>query len=132
MKRAVEYAVTCCVCAAIAVAVIFLRGVLKVDDVNGVMRCLSDGFFVAGVFSLACGGLAFAGNKGILDAFVYTCRKIWVSLHNKEYRDSHKMTYEEYKDKRANKSKPIAYFFVVGGVFAVLGVLFAVLYYCIK
>ena len=132
MKRYVGYIVTAVVCVVIAVAVIFLRGVLNAANARDAMRCLSDGFFVAGVLSLACGGFAFAGNKGILDAFIYTVRKIWVSLHNKEYRDNHKMTYEEYKDKRANKSKPIAYFFVVGGAFAVIGVLFTVLFYCIK
>lgn len=132
MKRYVGYIVTAVVCVVIAIAVIFLRGVFNAANARDVMRCLSDGCFVAGVLSLACGGFVFASNKGISDAFIYTLRKIWVSLHNKEYRDNHKMTYEEYKDKRANKSKPIAYFFVVGGVFVALGVLFAVLFYCIK
>ena len=132
MKKAIEYALTFAVCAVIAVAVVFLRGVLDADNAREIMRCLSDGFFVAGVISLACGGFAFAGNKGILDAFAYTIRKIWVSLHRKEYRDSHKMTYEEYKDKKAKKSKPIAYFFVVGGVFVAIGVVFTILFYALK
>ncbi len=131
MKRFWYFFVTAAVCACIAVAVVFLRGVTEVADSRGVMRCLSDGFFTAGILSLVCGSFAFAGNQGLLDAFLFTFRKIWVALHRKEYRESHKKSYAEYREKKHVNQKPLAHFFAVGGAFAALGVLFTVLFYCL-
>lgn len=131
MKRFVYYIVTAGICAAIAVAVIFLRGAASAESARGVIRCLSDGFFAAGIFSLACGSFAFAGSQGLLDAFLYTCRKLWVALHRKEYRDKHKTSYAEYREKKRENAKPIAHFFIVGGAFAAIGILFTVVFYCV-
>ncbi len=131
MKRSLYYLVTAAVCACVTVAVVFLRGVLASTDVRGVMRCLSDGFFTAGIVSLVCGSFAFAGNQGLLDAFLFTCRKIWVALHRKEYRETHKTSYAEYREKKREKVRPLAHFLWVGGAYAALGALFAVLFYCL-
>ena len=131
MKRFWYFAVNTAVCSILAVIVVFLRGVLKEADVRGIMRCLSDGFFVAGIISLAGGSFAFAGSRGLLDAFFYTFRKLWVALHKKEYRESHKTSYAEYREKKHEKVKPLLHFFIVGGAFVLVGVLFTIIFYCI-
>lgn len=131
MKKALPYIVNFAVCAVIFVAVIFIRGIAKTESAVGVMRCLSDGFFIAGIVSLAGGAFTLIGRQGLLDAFIFTCKKIWVSLHNREYREKNRMTYAEYRENKKEKTSSYAHLWIIGGIFVILGVLFTVLFYTI-
>ena len=52
----------------------------------------------------------------------------FVSLHAKEYRDSHKESYSEYRERKGAKKTPCLYLVIVGAAFLLPGILFAVLY----
>lgn len=131
MKKALPYIVNFAVCAVIFIAVIFIRGIAEEGSAVGIMRCLSDGFFIAGIVSIAGGAFTFVGRQGLLDAFIYTCKKIWVSLHNREYREKNRIDYAEYRENKKKKNSSYAHLWIIGGIFVALGILFTVLFYTI-
>lgn len=131
MRKVAAYLINVAVCAAIAVGVIFLRGVLREETASGIMRCLSDGFVAAGAASLLCAALVLISRQGLLDAFAFTCRRIWVSLHDREYREKNKMTYAEYREKKGARRSSYRHLWIVGAAFLALGVLFTVLFYVV-
>lgn len=129
MKKAAPYIINLIFCALLTVAVVFLRGVTKENGVSGIMRCLSDGFFVSGVASLVGAAFTFVGRQGLLDAVIFTFKRIWVSLHDKAYRESNRQTYAEYRESKRVKSTSYAHLWIIGAAFVIIGIIFMILFY---
>lgn len=111
---------------AITVGILLFRGILSAESEEAAIRILSDGFFVSGVLSFALGSFVLISREGVFCAFSYTFHRIWVSLHKKEYRESHRQTYAEYRARKSKGDRSFIYMLVTAAVFIGLAVLFAV------
>jgi hypothetical protein len=96
------------------------------------LRLLSDGMFVAGIFTAGIGALAWVAHAGALDAFSYLISSLrWTFSPRKNALDSRKHYFEyrmEKQKKRVENGKPPVYILVAGVVFLGLAILLAAAY----
>ena len=92
---------------------------------------LCDGFFVAAVMVLGCGGLRFVSSFGFFDIMGFGIKQVlnihWMGLNvgGEEYRDE---SYADYKVRKSqNRASPTGVL-LAGAVYAVLATIMLVIY----
>lgn len=115
--------------AGILVAFLYINSYDLTDAARtDVYMCLSNAFFLPGAMMILFGLFIFVANEGIFNGVGYV---LHVVVHT--ILPGGRYTMEKYGDylerKRETKTLGYGFLFVVGGVFAAVGVLFAVLFY---
>ncbi len=129
MKRAwIKYLVALLVGAAAVCAILFGKGFLSLETRTEKMRLLSDAFLVPGILLLLSGCFIWIIRQGTFSGMGYTVHKIFVSLHSAEYRNEHKESYAEYKERKSQKKTPCLFLLCTGAVYLIPAIIFTVLY----
>lgn len=96
---------------------------------------LTDATFVTGVIFACIGVLTFAGREGTFDGLGFAFESIFVVRNWSPRRKfEERETFADYKDRKAEKrkeKKPFSHFFVTGGFYIVLAIIFLIVYYSI-
>lgn len=99
------------------------------QELSSMLRIFSDAFFLPGALMILIGLLMVVSNEGAFDALAYTgksLRRLFIPERPGEKR----VSYREYVEQRQEKKATgFAYLFVVGGVFAVIGLIFVLVFY---
>lgn len=128
VKNILRYGITFLVCTGIFFIIISIRNIYSETSLKQIYRYLSDGFVIPGVICIAVGLLVFLSNQGALKGVGYVLKKAVFMLL--PFLGNKHETYEEYC-KNYKKVNGFYYFFIVGGVFVVAGVVFTILFYTI-
>ena len=113
-----------CVGLAIVLLVIFTQGITRAAGMKDILRCLCDGFFVAGALLLGAGGLVWGHAGGVTDGLGFSM-KTFLSLKWKRVGD-YKESFSDYRARReARSGDPKPYLLVGGGYFLLALLLFA-------
>lgn len=96
----------------------------------GIIQCLCDGLFVAGVLVAGSGGLVFVRNQGMFDIFTFGVRSLFgVHFPWVDPRDKQRESYAEYRErKRKNRKSPVGTV-LAGVVFLALSGIMLAIYY---
>ena len=111
---------------AAAVAVLFLRGVVKAQGPKDVLRCASDACFVSGVVMAVIGGLVWTADQGVADGLTYGFSRFF-TRRGPGYEDRRE-SYSEYRERKHAKKLHVAEFLISGGVFIALALLLLIPY----
>ena len=91
-----------------------------------ILRCFTDAWFVAAVLLLGLSGIKAAVNDGSFDTMGYSMKTFFgIHFGGSKYKDEDIM---EYKERKAEKRKPVINLLLTGSIFLVLALLFLVLY----
>ena len=102
------------------------------QDLRGMLRIISDGLFLPGALMLLIGLLLVVSNHGAFDALAYTGKSI-KRLFIPERPGEKRVNYREYvEQRREKKTTGFGFLFIVGGVFAVIGLIFMLVFYVVK
>ena len=115
-----------CISLAAAVAVLFLRGVLKAEGPRDILRCASDACFVSGVVMGVIGGLVWTADQGVADGLTYGFSRFF-TLRGPGYEDRRE-SFSEYRERKHSKKTRVAEFLISGGVFIALALLLLIPY----
>ena len=104
-----------------------LFGPLELTWSDNKYRVLSDSFFVGGAMPILFWLLAWVNEKGAFDMIVYGVRKVFsYAFRIKPEKSNLPPTYADYVEMKRAKKKPFHYEMLeVGGVFLLLGIIFA-------
>ena len=111
-----------------AVIVGVVREIWKAEGVAGVLADLSDAFFVPGIVMLGIGVLIFAVNQGIFNGVAFGFKTIGRTLFASKNEKILEESFYEYNTRMKEKKIEYKYLLLVGAVFAVIGILFSVIY----
>lgn len=128
MKTVCKYLITFAVASVICVLALWARGLFSASSAVEIMRCLSDGFFIAGFLVGGYGLLVVCSNGGAFDILAYglIC---FFNLFRKNVSDRKAKTFYEYRKAKSEKRHSFLYLLVVGLAFILAAVLFVVLFY---
>jgi len=102
------------------------------QDLRGMLRIISDGLFLPGALMLLIGLLLVVSNHGAFDALAYTGKSV-KRLFIPERPGEKRVNYREYvEQRREKKTTGFGFLFIVGGVFAVIGLIFMLVFYVVK
>ena len=119
-----------CITLAAAIAVLFLRGVLKAEGPKDILRCASDACFVSGVVMGVVGGLIWTADQGVADGLTYGFSRFF-TRRGPGYEDRRE-SFSEYKERKHSKKIRVAEFLISGGVFIALALLLLIPYEMLK
>lgn len=131
MKRVIKYAVTVLCGIAICLAVIFGKGAFSVTEMSETIKIIADAFTVSGLVLLLSGLFVWIVRQGTFNGLGYAFKSLFVALHDKEYRESHKETYVEYSERKDKKSTPFLFLIITGGAFLIPAIVFTILFFYI-
>ena len=99
------------------------------QELKEMLRICSDGLFLPGAMMLLIGLLMVVSNEGAFDALAFTgrsLRRLFVPGRPGEKQ----INYREYvEQRREKKATGFGFLFIVGGVFAALGLILLVIFY---
>ncbi|MBO4652063.1 MAG: DUF3899 domain-containing protein [Lachnospiraceae bacterium] len=126
-KRLLPYLVTALIAGAMTVGVYLSRGLTADSGKADRYRALCDAFTVPGILLIAFGILFWASSEGAFTGVKWLLRNaIYLLIPGKAL---DRVSYSEYlKERSANKTRPHACMFVIGGLFLLIAVLFLVLF----
>lgn len=127
-RKWIKYLAALLIGGAAVCALLFGRGFLAAETMRERMRLLSDAFLVPGALLLLAGCLLWIVREGTFAGMGYTFRKLWNSLHSREYREAHRESYAEYCERKSAKKTPFLFLIITGGIFLLPAILFTVLY----
>lgn len=129
MKTAwIKYLIAALLGAAAVLGILFGKGYPSLESNAERMKLLSDAFLVPGLILLLCGCFIWIVRQGTFSGMGYTFRRIFVSLHAKEYRDKHKESYTEYRERKAGKKTPFLFLILTGAAFLIPAIVFTLIY----
>lgn len=105
----------------IAIGVTSLQGVWTAQTASDVLRCVSDGLFVAGALLIAAGGLQWTYNGGAFDGLTFAF-KTGVARIRRDFEKSH-MHFSEYQQQREAKASSPRYLLLSGACYFALAVI---------
>ena len=121
-----RYGITAAICLIIAITVARSGGMSQENTLAANMGCLSDGFFVAGVFVGGPGLLMWISSTGFFDLFGYAMRSVRRVLMPGKL--DH-LTFYDYKTSKLEKrEKPVRFVAITGLACIALAGIFLVLY----
>ena len=102
------------------------------QELSSLMRILSDALFLPGAMMILIGLLMVVSNEGAFDALAYTGRSLR-RLFIPERPGEKRVNYREYvEQRREKKSTGFGFLFFVGGGFAVIGLIFMLVFYFVR
>lgn len=129
MKRFIQYLLAVLTGGAFALLIFGLKGLFAGPERQQAFRILSDGFLSAGIILLACGALVWLSGAGAFDGLRFAFRSLFVAMHKREYRESHRVSYSEYKENKHSQNKSVRFLFIVAGGYLILAIIFTVLFF---
>ena len=113
---------------ALALGVFALRGGFSLTESYDLYVCLSDAFFVPGIFFVAFFLLLFVSGEGVFNIFGFAAVKVFLPFLKKN-RERSKMTYYEYCQSKSETKKQVSlhYLWIIGAAFLAFGGVFALL-----
>ncbi len=113
----------------ISVILLFTGGILKTDTAKNAFRIISDACFVPSALLIGYGLLCLCRRGGAFDGLSYSFRTL---MHTKkpikdDTPDESFYSYQKRKQESRTKA-PILHFFIVGGFFLLLTIVFSVLF----
>lgn len=129
LKRWQKYAVAIAAGALMGVAFAYLLGAGTAETQSLVMRCFSDGFFIASILMIGFGGLMWVSTTGFFDIFSYGAKSLLVLFSSLRHPKNHPKYYDYKTEKEARRGKAKPYLFVAGlFCLAVSGIALALYY----
>lgn len=129
MKRGwIKYLIALLVGCAIFSAILFGKGFTQLDSFKEKLGLLSDAFLVPGILLILFGCFTWIIRQGTFSGMGYTIKNIWTSLHSKEYRDEHKESYADYRQRRAEKKTPFLFLIITGAFFLIPSIAVTIIY----
>ncbi len=105
-KRVITITILVLVFVGLVLAVCGLNGLLtETLPSKEIVRFLCDAFYVAGVIYVCIGGLIWSSNEGFFDGIGYMVSNWKHSIFNNRRDWKKKESYQEYKTRRAEKTK---------------------------
>lgn len=129
MKRAIKYIVASLCGAAVCLAVIFGKNILSAESVAQKIKILADAFTIAGLVLILSGLFVWIMRQGTFNGMGFAFRSLFVALHDSEYRQSHKESYSEYKERKSKKDTPFLFLIITGVAFMIPAIIFTVLFF---
>lgn len=125
--RAIPYGIAAAVALLMAVGVYLTRGLTSESTTADRYRALSDSFAAPGLLFLMFGLLLWVAGEGALRGVGWLLKNaIYLLIPGKAL---DRVTYAEYLEQRKDKkTKTHACFFVVGGLFCLVAVVFVILF----
>ncbi len=111
-----RYLISTCVGLAIVCAVMLIRNIFSVTDVNEVLIIINDAFFISGILLACAGGLVFVSSKGMFYMISYGISSVFTARKRNTKDRKHKDYYEYVKAKKEEKHS-CAYLLLVGLAF---------------
>lgn len=123
-----KYLIAVSIGTAILLAILFGKGYPSLESAAERFKLLSDAFLVSGLLLLLSGCLVWIMRQGTFSGMGYTFRRIFVSLHSKEYRDEHKESFAEYRERKSDKKTPFLFLILTGSIFLIPAIAFTLIY----
>lgn len=127
-RRWIKYIVALLIGAAVFCAMLFGKGFMRLDTEKEKLRLLSDAFLVPGILLLLAGCFSWIMRQGTFSGMGYTVKRIFISLHSAQYREEHKESYAEYRERKAEKRSPFLFLIIVGAVYLIPAIVITILY----
>lgn len=129
MKRGwIKYAAALLAGAAAVCAILFGKAYFGLETAKERLRVLSDAFLVPGLVLILAGCMVWIVRQGTFSGMGYTVRKIWNSLHSKEYQDGHRESYAEYRERKSAKRTPFLFLILTGAFYLLPSIVITVIY----
>jgi len=130
-NQAIKYGAACGIALAYAIYLVISQNAFS-QELSSLLRILSDGFFLPGALMILIGLLMVVSNHGAFDALAYTGKSV-KRLFIPERPGEKRVNYREYvEQRREKKTTGFGFLFIVGGVFAVIGLIFMLVFYVVK
>ena len=130
-KQLIKYGAACGAGLAYAAYAVFSQDAFS-QDLPEVMRILSDAFFLPGVLMILVGLLILVSNHGAFDSLAYTGKSL-KRLFIPERPGEKRIGYREYVERRREKQVAgYSFLFFVGAALAAIGLIFMMVFYCVK
>ena len=99
------------------------------EDLKDMLRICSDALFLPGAMMMLIGLLMVVSNEGAFDSLAYTGRSLR-RFFIPERPGEKRMSYREYvEQRREKKTTGFGFLFIVGGAYAVAGLILLLIYY---
>ena len=131
LKAALRYIIAALVGAGIVLAVVFAKGILQTDSTTVKIKILSDAFLAAGLVLALSGAFVWIVRQGTFSGLGYAFNRLFVALHDKQYRDEHKESYLEYGERKAAKKPPFLFLIITGAAYLIPAIVFVILFYVV-
>lgn len=131
LRTALRYVIAALAGAAIVLSVIFAKGILQAGSATATFKILSDAFLASGLALTLSGAFVWIVRQGTFSGLGYAFSRLFVALHDKQYRDEHKETYLEYGERKAAKKPPFLFLIIVGAAYLVPSITFTILFYVV-
>ena len=130
MRTYVKYLITIGVGLLFTFFVLQMRDLWSQTETKQIIRFLSDGFSITGIFFVSFGALCFCSAQGAFYGVSYMFH-ILFSTHNWSPKTpfKEKMKYADYVEEKKGKAKPVpAYILIVGAGFFLIGIIFMIIF----
>lgn len=128
-KEAVRYIITAAIALLIAWPVATYRGMGAEQSAAWNARCLSDGFFTAGLLLTGLGALIWISTTGFFDMFSYAFHSLLVLFSPLRKPSEHESFFDYKQAKDMKRGKPLYFMVIVGVACLLVSVICLVLYY---
>ncbi len=129
-KRLIKYFITAGVGLAIAIGVSFIQSLYWLEDIQDIMKSLSDCFVVPGILLILFGLLVICSNGGTFDMLGFGMKKL-VSVFKRHPTEKDKESFYDYRKRKQENKHSFLYLIITGAGFLAIGAIFFVLYYTI-
>ncbi|MCH5160930.1 MAG: DUF3899 domain-containing protein [Clostridiales bacterium] len=127
--KAIEYSVVGGVGLVTTLIVAFIRRLFWLTESTDILRTLCDCFSVPGLILILIGAIIVCSNGGAFYAFGFAGKKFISLFQSDEKRKANKESYYDYRQRKQEKQRSFGSFFIIGGVFLLIGIAFLIAYY---
>ena len=128
MKQHKKSILLCLAAGAVIAAAVIALGISRE---NGIVRCVSDGFFVAAVMLFGVGVIMWVRNKGTFDAIGFGLSSVF-RLHVPAAYDIQKREeFSEYRKRKEKARRPGAPLIIAGAIYLAASVAALIVYYIV-
>lgn len=131
-SRLLKYGIAFAVASAIAVIIMWAKGLFTEKSLKDVYTALCDAFFIPGIMYVFLATLFFIAGEGAFDGLSYAFKMAFYRFGSSKKR---RMTYGEYKEIKAQEREgkfSVLFLFVVGLIFVAVSLIMLILYYRVK
>ncbi len=129
MKKILRFLIAMLIGIAVCLTILFVKDIFSAQTPQEIYKILSDAFAVPGILLLLGGVFVWIVRQGTFSGMGYAFRQIWNALHSQKYRDEHKETFSEYRERKSGGEKPsFLYLIIIGSAFLLPGIIFSILF----